>query len=179
MAAAVVALGLGACTLSRGDRELAAGDDVAAARAYERAADALLTTANRAAGAYLRLGVLYARPESALYDPREARRIFQRLRAVYPRTPYAHEAELLLAGLEGAPRVAVADPLPEEEPPPPASASEDELRAALARERGRARQLDSRLASLTSEADRLREEIARLEAELTQLKAIDLAEPPH
>ncbi|MGH9465130.1 MAG: hypothetical protein ACRD0X_05750, partial [Thermoanaerobaculia bacterium] len=151
------------------------------ARAYERAADAMITTADRAARASLRLGVLYALPESALYDPAEARRILQRVRAIYPRTPHAHEAALLLAGLESSPSATLVDPvtsLPQEEPPPP-SASGDELRAALDRERSRARQLDSRVDDLTSQAERLHEEIARLEAELAQLKAIDLAEPPH
>ncbi len=173
-AALLAGLVAGSCSLARGERQLAAGDEHAAARAYERAADGSRARASRA---LLRLGVLHASPESALYDRAEARRILERLRADYPESAEAREAVLLLDGLEGEAPKLPGPPDPEPRTPPVAAPGEALLEE-LELERLRAEELGARLAASTAEAARLRREIARLEAELAQLKAIDLAEPP-
>ena len=86
-----------ACSSSKriGDLYFESGRYVEAEAAYQVYLDEEPQDARRIARSMYRLGVIYALPESPLYDPERAADILDRLLSINPGGPYSSEAELI------------------------------------------------------------------------------------
>jgi hypothetical protein len=173
-----MAVGLTIGCATTGDDRLRLGDFEGAARAFKHASyDGWLRPKRAAISAHLKLAALLATPGTPVYDPGEARRILERVVRRAEGSVAELEAKLLLdrlgdqladrvAELEGQLAVALAKPDLPTRPHVTAGAEDGvpELAAELAEAQGR--------------ADRLTAEVRRLQAEIAQLKALDLAVEP-
>lgn len=170
------------CASMAGDHRLSRGDHKGAAEAYKNASyDGWWRPRSSAISAHLKLAALLATPGTPVYDPGEARRSLERIVRRAGGTAAALEAKLMLDRLDDrlADRVAeleeqLAEALAETDSPvrsPPVDRTNEG-----------AGRLEEALAEAEGRADRLAAEVRRLEAEIAQLKALDLAiepsEPP-
>lgn len=172
---ATVALA-GCVSLSDGDRLWESGKHREALELYER----LARSTDEEAPVMLREGLLRAVPETEIFDPEEARRLLSAVADGYPGTVWALEARLVLDGLDAEEERRRL----EEESASLRSrlegleARDARLRAALEVEGSRSGGLVERIEELHRQSESLRAEVARLKAEIDQLKAIDLDRPP-
>lgn len=175
--ALVLGLAVAGCaSLREGDRLWELGEHRAALAAYERAA----RTTDEEGAVLLRQGLLRATPGTDVYDVQEARRLLGAILQRHPGSPWAHEASLVLAGIEARQRREVLEgEMAELREELTALREQDrQLRAALEIEGSISGGLVERLQQVHAESERLRAEVARLKAEIEQLKAIDLDRPP-
>ena len=86
-----------ACSSAKriGDYYFESGRYVEAEAAYQVYLDEEPQDARRIARSMYRLGVIYALPESPVYDPERAAEILDRLLSINPGGPYSSEAELI------------------------------------------------------------------------------------
>jgi two-component system sensor histidine kinase GlrK len=167
---------LGCASTNRGDRLWELGEHRQALQAYQGAA----RDADDEASLLLRQGLLRAVPGTDVHDAEEARRLLGSVVQRYPGSIWAHEARLVLAGLEAHERrrvleTEIADLREELET---LREQERQLRSALEIEGSISGGLVERLREVHRESGRLRAEVTRLRAEIEQLKAIDLDRPP-
>jgi len=167
---------LGCASASRGDRLWELGEHREALQAYQRTA----RDADDEASLLLRQGLLRAVPGTDVHDVGEARRLLGAVVQRYSGSVWAHEARLVLAGLEAHERrrvleTEIADLRVELET---LREQDRQVRAALEIEGSISGGLVERLREVHRESERLRAEVTRLRAEIEQLKAIDLDRPP-
>lgn len=148
VAVAVLCGAICACVtpLRRADQLFAAGAYPEAVLAYEQAlADLDATDRDRAR---LHLALAYALPESPLHDPKRARRLLGELAGEGDSSPYKAQAKALL--------------------------ELERLRSSVARLEGAARRSKTSSRELEASLAEAREELARCERQLEELKRIDL-----
>ncbi len=177
MLAALVGGG-GGCAASSFDRYFEAGQYELAARAHE--ADPSPAPSDRT---LFRLGLVYALPQTPVYDPTRARASLEALRARFPASRFRTPGRVLLALLTELTRLETEVDMEQFQL--------DSLRVTLreiqeghqALRQGIANQ-DRELERLRRELRRLEDELAdksltvrRLESELERLKSIDLGRP--
>lgn len=175
--ALVLGLAVAGCaSVRKGDRLWELGEHRAALAAYEDAA----RTTDEEAPVLLRQGLLRATPGTDVYDVQEARRLLGAILQRHPGSIWAHEASLVLAGIEARQRRELLEgEMAELREELTALREQDrQLRAALEIEGSISGGLVERLRQVHTESERLRAEVARLSAEIEQLKAIDLDRPP-
>ncbi len=170
--AVVSALAACVTTRSPGDRAFEAGDYAAAAAAYEGDLQRD-PNARTDARLLLRLGLAYAEPDSAVYEPERALEVLRDVATRFPKDPYGAQATLLFPRVEREVRLAAA------------LASERrriaDLEGQLARALEEAQALDAGVKTRDEQLARLRTSLAeaqsqlrRVREELEQLKRIDL-----
>lgn len=160
---ALVAFGMAGCASVKGvaDREFEAGNYGAAAAAYEEALRSQ-PAARRDPDLRLRLGLAYAMPGSA-HDPARAVEVLRVVPTLFPKTPAAAQAALLVPLLEQERRL--ADDL--------ASA-----RLQLAALEGALKERDEQAQRLRVTLADTQAQLKRVREELEQLKRIDLQRGP-
>lgn len=190
-----LALAASACAslVREGDRRFAAGRYEEAASLYEQA------LAQGAGGRqpdriWFLLGLVYSLPIDALRDPERAADRWHILTSVYPQSPYALPAQVILErDREVAQREAELTAVREElsrqneelaalarkvdEVAPPAATEEKQPRDE--RLVARINALQGQVARLTQELEAKGAEIERLKKALAALKQIDLGKKPH
>lgn len=174
------------CSSSKriGDYYFESGRYVEAEAAYQVYLENEPEDARRIARSMYRLGVIYALPESPLYDPERAAEILDRLLSINPGGPYSSEAELIrhlqlevvrtrdeLAG----DRQRIADLEQELEL---LEIELEETQAELGEGAEQVETLSQQIESLRGRIRGLSGELATKEQELERLKAIDLQQPP-
>jgi hypothetical protein len=167
----VLALAAAGCASSTLDRHFRAGEFSEVARAFE--ADSSL---HAKPGALYRAGLVYALPESPVYDPDRALEVFDRLQTRHPehsqREHVAQLIQLLRHAHLGQERQLWRDARLRAQ-----QAQIDDLRAQLAREKARAETLRSTADRLDRELRERESRIRSLQEELAALKRIDLNRP--
>jgi hypothetical protein len=177
--ALALVLALTACASSRstpGDRAYEAGDWAGAAAAYESTLrdDPAARSDPRL---LVRLALVYARPDTPVYEPERAVEMLRDVAQRFPRTQAGADAALLLPQLEQEVRLAAAV----------ASAARRivDLEGELERARQEAQALDAAARARDDQLTRLRASLAeaqvqlrRVRDELEQLKRIDLQRRP-
>jgi tetratricopeptide (TPR) repeat protein len=160
---ALIALAMVGCASvkSVADREFEAGNYAAAAAAYEEALRSQ-PAARRDPDLRLRLGLAYAMPSTAR-DPARAVEVLRDVPALFPRTPAAAQAVLLVPLLEQERRL--SDDL--------ASA-----RLQLAALEGALKERDEQAQRLRLTLADTQAQLKRVREELEQLKRIDLQRGP-
>lgn len=150
VSALALVLVLAGCASLRGpgDRAFEAGDYPGAAAAYE---SALQRDPNARSDArlLLRLGLAYAEPESAVYEPQRALEVLRDVVTRFPKDRSAAQAALLLPHLE----------------------REVSLATALASERSRIADLEGQLVRALEEAHTLDADVKAREEQLVRLRA--------
>jgi TolA-binding protein len=160
---AFIALAMAGCASVKGvaDREFEAGNYAAAAAAYEEALRSQ-PAARRDPDLRLRLGLAYAMPSTA-HDPARAVEVLRDVPTLFPRTPAAAQAVLLVPLLEQERRL--SDDL--------ASA-----RLQLAALEGALKERDEQAQRLRLTLADTQAQLKRVREELEQLKRIDLQRGP-
>jgi tetratricopeptide (TPR) repeat protein len=160
---ALIVLGIAGCASVKGvaDREFEAGNYAAAAAAYEEALRSQ-PSARRDPDLRLRLGLAYAMPGTA-HDAARAVEVLRVVPTLFPRTPAAVQAVLLVPLLEQERRL--ADDL--------ASA-----RLQLAALEGALKERDEQAQRLRTTLADTQAQLKRVREELEQLKRIDLQRGP-
>lgn len=188
--ALALVLGLAGCAtgLQEGDRLFLAGDLIRAEAAYRGYLGGYLSGGGPvgagAARARYRLGLIYAFPESALYDLEKADRTLRSLVATDPGSAWGRQAALLLSLHAESARLereltAQADKVSR------LLAEVVKLREAAEAAGDVAQDREARVAQLGREIEELRRNIGQLgerlaarEKELERIKKIDLQTPP-
>lgn len=175
-----------ACSSSKsvGDEYFESRLYVDAATAYQAYLDNEPRDARRVARSLYRLGVIYALPESPLYDPERAAEILDRLLRINPGGPYSSEAELIrhlqLEVVKTRDELAMVRQQIEElrGELEAAELELEQTQAELGEGAEQVETLSEQIASLRGRIEVLSGKLAAKEQELERLKAIDLQQPP-
>jgi chromosome segregation ATPase len=173
---------LAACTSGSarpGDRYFDSERYVDAAEAYEEYLNEGIETREEEALTLFRLGLIYARNESSLYDPTRSVEMLSRYLEVDPSAPFELQARLIL-GLEQEVVQLRADVAKRKERIETLFSELSELQEQIERAKGQVGVREQKVETLSVQIDDLRQKIESLmreveekEVELERLKAID------
>lgn len=178
----LVCFTLAACTSGSarlGDRYFESGLYVDAAEAYEEYLNEGIETREEEALTLFRLGLIYARDESPLYDPARSVEMLSRCLEVEPNAPFELQARLIL-GLEQDVVQLRGDVAKRKERIEVLFTELSELQEQIERAEGQVGAREQKVETLSAQIDNLRQKIESLlreveekEVELERLKEID------